>query len=104
MALSFGRVTARARKNPGRSSRRRTARRKRYCSPSPERFSARKNEASSGMGLASTLYSLRPKLPIERAILDRFGDVIADYFFRGGQVSDSTRHFQDAIISAGAEI
>ena len=45
-----------------------------------------------------------PQLPIQRAELDGFGDVVADDFFGLGQVGDGARHLEHAVVSARAEV
>ena len=48
--------------------------------------------------------ALRPDLSVERTVLNRFRDVVAGNPFRTGQIGNCAGNFQDAVISAGAEV
>src|SRR6266487_5366833 len=45
-----------------------------------------------------------PNLPVQRAELDGFGDVVGGEAFGGGQVGDGAGDLEDAIVGAGAEV
>jgi hypothetical protein len=45
-----------------------------------------------------------PQLAIKRTELNRFGNVVAGNFFRAGQIGDGARHFQNAVVGAGAQV
>ena len=49
-------------------------------------------------------WALRPELPVQRAVLDRFGDVLAGDVLRAGQVGNRAGDLQDAVVGAGAEV
>src|SRR5436309_621012 len=46
----------------------------------------------------------RPQLAIERAVLNGFRNVFACDVLGAGQVRDGARHFQNAVIGAGAQV
>jgi hypothetical protein len=45
-----------------------------------------------------------PQLPVERAVLDRLGNVVAGNVFRAGQIGNRPRHLQNPVVGAGAQI
>ena len=52
----------------------------------------------------TSVFGLNPKRPIERPVLDRFTYVLGGYVVARLQISDGARHFQNAVVSARAEI
>ncbi len=49
-------------------------------------------------------FFLSPEISIERAVLDRLADVRGGDFFFAREIGDRAGDFQDAIVSAGAEV
>ena len=47
---------------------------------------------------------LRPQISVQRAILDRFANVVGGDVFGIGEVGDGAGDLEDAIVSAGAEV
>ena len=47
--------------------------------------------------------TLQPKVSIERAVLDGFGDVVGLDGFGGLEVRDRAGDFEDSVIGAGAD-
>ncbi len=45
-----------------------------------------------------------PQLPVKRAVLDGFADVVGADVFHAGEVGDGAGHFQDAAVGAGAQV
>jgi len=50
------------------------------------------------------LHSSTPHLTIKSTVLNRFAEMGGVHFFRPGEIGDGTGDFQDAVVSAGAEI
>jgi hypothetical protein len=47
---------------------------------------------------------ITPQLAVKRAVLNRLGNVVAQDFFRAGQVRHRPRHLQNPVAGAGAQI